>query len=187
MNARRPATLSREAWEQSTFEQRVQAMLLALEMALEEATRFELLTDVLAGERQAAEAAMREWAEEVERRDGLHGAPRPLRWGCGCLGWLLKPLQWIGVAEAGIEYRVRGNVTPRAAAAIRDAAVRHSAHHIRLWRGNDILWDSWHTGDDWLYWVTPGAFEALARRLQPVVPVPHPVEWAPEEAWKGES
>ncbi len=185
MSTRQPATLSRTAWDTVTFEQRVQAMLTALEMALDRATRFELVTDDLSLS-SLKEGEGPAWAARVERVDSLASLPRAVRAGCGCLGLLFRPLVWLGIVQVGREYRLEGELTPQAAQALQRAATQHAAYRIRLWRDERPVWESWHTGDDWRIWVTGEEFDLLTQRLHPILEVDPPLEWVPERAWAKE-
>ena len=180
MRGRQPVTLSRRAWEQLTFEQRVQAMTAALDMALAEATRFELVSDDLSapfiGDMRTSPPS---WVEEVAEVDALAEGPRPLRWGCGCLGFLLKPLVWLGIAQMAREIRLRGRMTAEAAKAIQEAVAAHAAYHIRLWRDGEGVWESWGPGDDWYLYATAETRERLAEQLRQTLGIEMPLEEIP--------
>jgi len=186
MASRQAVTLSQDAWEVATFEQRFQAMRTALQMALDQADRFELFIDVLSQERRQALAAASQWAETIERHDSLRDLPRPLRLGCGCLGVLLTPLEWLGIAERGIEYRLQGPLTPQATRAILEAVDHYEAHQLRLYQDDGLVWESYDEGETWFFWVTPEMLARLAQRLRPLVGVKNPLDWMPEEGRRGD-
>ncbi len=180
VEGRQPYTLAFTVWEHATSDQQRRAFLLVLDFVLEAALRAGATFEVVAEEIEEWPkpwAHPSQWGLPAEEWDsGMGDLPRVLRWGMGCLGFLFKPLFWLGIAKSVPLYKVRGPLSPSLAEYLRRASESRLVVSMRLEQNGRPLWEFYDYGAHWLVWLSPEDLESLTQRLRPLLGVPSPLE-----------